>query len=273
MEQAEDWKEAQRKWLTGRRRRSRGTRLLLRASRWLVAHTGTGVASEWCGLLGRTDVLILATKTVKIPPAEHDEITDIAIVNTRGEVVYSAPVMPRGVSVSPNPPIDQSRLWHVPQVAPSDVHDLRLERLAAERWPQHHAAVCKVLGNAKVVLCYEVDSLILLEWTAEMYGLDLPDVEAWCWLKLDHSAHRPLLHRHEGEPRLCSLQQVAYAEGVLPKLRFQRALDDALLALALMRAVALKAEPGHFEGGTVLALLLPLLLILLLGFIGFFVLD
>lgn len=187
------------------------------------------IATQWKGLLDRRDVLILDTETTGV--GNRSEVLDIALINTCGREVYSAPVLPQG---------------RIPGSA-SAVHGLtraRLRAMGAEPWAEHHAAVERCLAGGSVLLAYNLDfDLRLLGQTAERHGfgdVHLPTATKVRCLMLDYAEWRGVPHPwRKGEWKWHRLTEAAAYEGV-GSVQSHRALDDAKLALAVMRAVGSK---------------------------------
>ena len=192
------------------------------------------IASQWKGLLDRRDVLILDTETTGV--GKRSEVLDIALINTCGQVVYSDPVLPQG---------------RIPGSA-SAVHGLtraRLRAMSAEPWAEHHAAVERCLTGGRVLLAYNLDfDLRLLDQTAERHGfgnIHLPTATRLRCLMLDYAEWRGVPHPwRKGEWKWHRLTEAAGYEGVA-SVQSHRALDDAKLTLAVMRAVAAKGRGVH----------------------------
>lgn len=209
--------------------------LVLVATAWFAWARSQGrstLAEDWGVLLDRADVLILDTETTGLK--NRDEVVEVALVDTRGEVRLARPIMPIG---------------RISRQA-AEIHGLTrklLKELGAKPWPhvvpEYEALVCG--AHSVLVWNAEFDARLISQtvqkhiekgtvWL-DMSGPDFAEVSARC-LMTDYAAVL-------GRERI-SLLEAANLEGVKPTEPPHRAASDALTALALMRAFVARTDPA-----------------------------
>ena len=169
---------------------------------------------QWADLLDRSDVLIVDTETNGLD--QQAEVLDVAVVDTRGRVLFTAVFQP-----------DR----HDPQAAA--VHGLtpdRLRKLGAGKWAATgHHPVAELLGRAHTILAWNAPfDQRMLDQTAARYGCPpLPGSDRWHDLLGDHRRYETGSHKLADVAARCGISGT----------QTHRALDDCRLVLAVMRAI------------------------------------
>ena len=150
---------------------------------------------RWAHLLDRDDVLVLDTQTNGLDA--DAEVTDVAVINTRGRVL---------------------------------IYDLR--RAGATSYRDIHGRLMRVLDRASTVCVYNAGyDMQMIEQSAARYGLDV-NIDADVVCIMEEYAN---LYTNDG--RWPKLENAAATEGVSVGGARHRPLTDARLTLSLMRAV------------------------------------
>ena len=164
---------------------------------------------RWAYLLDRDDVLVLDTQTTGLDA--DAEVTDVAVINTRGRVL---------------------------------LYDLR--RAGATSYRDIHGRLMRVLDRASTVCVYNAGfDMQMIEQSAARHGLDATiGADVVCIMK-----EYANLYTNDG--RWPTLDKAAAAEGVSVGGARHRPLTDARLTLGLMRAVVARelSEPVAGVGG------------------------
>lgn len=157
---------------------------------------------------------------------DYAEIVEIAIVDADGRTLLNTLVRPQG---------------QVPWEAVR-VHGLTNERLQhAPSWPQVWPQVQQALQGRLVAIYNAEYDVRLLQQTNARYRLpfDLPDTRFVCIMEL-YAAYRGV--RQGDAFRRWSLEQAGQALGI-PLPNSHRALDDTLLAKAVLERIAAEKLP------------------------------
>ena len=182
--------------------------------------------ADWPDLLEREDILILDTETTGL--GDDAEVIDIAVINTRGEVLLNTLAMPLG-AIDP----DAER-----------VHGLTKELLhkaQAPAWPQVHALLSNVLLKAKLVIVYNASfDRRLLNQSCDLHNLRIPGASWRCAMQ-DYAD----LLRSKGKTRGYGLEKAFQRECPGGAQQDHRALSDCQMVLSLMRSVAGRPDNYH----------------------------
>ncbi len=189
----------------------------------------TDIPSKWSELLNRDDVLVIDTETTGV--TKNSEVLDIGILNTKGETLLDAVIMPAG---------------SIPRGA-SDVHGLTLDKLKAlnaQPWANIHKQVMHLLANAKLIVVYNADfDYRMLEQTCRKAGLQMVrERSKWKCAMLDYARFRGERTRR-GSFRWHKLGAAYQRETGHRPDGLHRALADCVLTLNLMRSVSGKQQP------------------------------
>ena len=165
-------------------------------------------------LLNRPDVLVVDVETTGF--GDRAEVLAVAVVDTTGRVRLDTVSMPQG---------------RIPTDA-SNVHGLtraRLRSMGARPWPEVHRELEKLLGDASVLVAWNVEyDHRLLHQTAQRHDLTLP-VRPWhCAMEAETTTRGP-------DAPYAKLADVARRLGVSAS-GAHRPLGDARATLAVVRA-------------------------------------
>ena len=178
-----------------------------------------GVA-DWPQLLERDDVLILDTETTGLD--SEAEVIDIALINTRGAILFNSLAMPRD-----DVPSQAARIHGITTAM--------LRRHGAPDWPTLYAQLLPLLNEAALVLVYNAAfDRRLLQQTCERHDLHLPAVNWRCAMN-DYAAWR---RQRFGANSGYGLERAYNRECGAGVDQQHRALSDCHMVLALMNAVA-----------------------------------
>ena len=169
--------------------------------------------AAWSALLDRHDVLILDTETTGL--GQRDEVVEVAVTNTRGEVLFNELIRP---------------ICEIGESA-TRIHGITNAMVAVRPSYRHlHDQLMQVLGPASAVCAWNAPfDRRLLEQSASRYGLELPNIR-WRDLVSDHRSMFPHYTSHR-------LLEVARSQGVAT-VQDHRALGDCKITLAVVRAQA-----------------------------------
>ena len=214
-----------------------------------TADPRTPRAEGWAALIGRSDVLIIDCEAAG--SGRDAEVTEIAVLNTKGEVVLNTYTLPEGRSAE-DAIASTTDLRAAVKVVGHDAawRDV-LTVAGARHWPDVYDDLCKTLREASVVLAYNAafDKRLVEQTTERQIGFGLPHVN-WRCLMLDYARWRGETDRRVHHPAVNAdyhryTLEDAYAREVQRVKQEHRALADCHLALGLMRAVV---APGKGRG-------------------------
>ena len=207
-----------------------------------TADPHTPRAEGWASLLDRSDVLIIDCEAAGI--GRDAEVTEIAVLNTKGEVVLNTYTLPEGRSAEDAIASTTDLRAAVKAVGIDAAWRDVLAAAGARHWPDVYNDLCKVLRDASVVLAYNAafDKRLVSQTTERQIGFGLPHVN-WRCLMFDYARWRGETDKR-GRHRLAAnadyrryTLEDAYAREVSTRKQEHRALADCHLALGLMRAV------------------------------------
>ena len=166
-------------------------------------------------LLDRTDVLVVDVETTGF--GDRAEVLAVAAVDTTGRVRLNTVSMPQG-----RIPTDASNVHGLTRV--------RLRSMGARPWPEVHRKLENLLGDASVIVAWNVEfDRRLLHQTAKRHDLTLP-VRAWrCAMEAETTARGP-------DAPYAKLSNAASRLGVSAS-GAHSALGDARATLAVVRAL------------------------------------
>ena len=209
-----------RRRLSAARKRSRGP----------LPPTAKRVQDEARMLLGRTDVLIAATKKTSFQPSA--EVVEVSIIDTSGTVKLDLVVLPTGTITRE-------------ATAAHGIDRDDLQRLNAPHYRDVHTEIATHLSAAEVVLAYDAPlEKRALHRTAAGYELHLPEAD-WRCVRIAYSEYHGLADRKEGGLRHWTLPQAARREGIPLAKPHLRALGDCRTILDLLHDLAGTPPGGH----------------------------
>ena len=179
--------------------------------------------NPWRERMDRNDVLIFDTETTGLDGAA--EIVELSIIDTAGNVLYDALVMPKG---------------NIPGAA-SRVHGIdrgMLQKAGARSWPEHHDEVMRILQGARTLLAYNIKYDARLLWqTVDQYALPLAQLPEQDCVMLAYAKHRRVPGSRGGY-RWHKLQDALHHEGLHVQGQAHRALADCKATLGIARVLA-----------------------------------
>jgi hypothetical protein len=207
-----------------RRRRIRAAR---KRARGPLPPAAKRVQGEARMLLGRTDVLIAATKKTSFQPSA--EVVEVSMIDTAGMVRLDLVVLPTGTITRE-------------ATAAHGIDRDELQRLDAPHYRDVHAQIAAALAAAAVVLAYDAPlEKRSLHRTAAGYELELPDAD-WRCVRIAYSEYHGIAAKEEGGLRHWTLPQAARREGIALGNPHLRALGDCRTMLSLLEAIT--GSPG-----------------------------
>ena len=210
-----------------RRRRARAS---LKRARGPLLPAAQQVQDRMRALLGRTDVLIAATKTTSFQPSA--EVVEVALIDTTGAVRLDRAILPTGTITRE-------------ATAAHGIDRDELLRVQAPRYPAVHAELEAALDVATVVLAYDaVFERRVLHRTAASHELELPET-TWECVKVAYSEYygQPAKRGDRGL-RTWTLGRAAAREGITTAQPHLRALGDCRTTLHLLHALTGTADPA-----------------------------
>ena len=200
--------------------RGRRVRASLKRARGPLAAASQHAQDQARALLGRSDVLIAATKTTSFQPSA--EVVEVAMIDTTGAVRLDRVMLPTG---------------HVTREATA-AHGIdrdELQRLNAPRYPVVHGEIAAALAAAAVVLAYDAPlERRVLHRTAAGHELELPEV-TWECVEVMYAEYYD--KRAPAGRRRWSLNHAATREGLPAAKPHLRALGDCRTTLELLQAI------------------------------------
>ena len=173
-------------------------------------------------LLGRADVLIVATKKTSFQPSA--EVIEIAMIDTTGSVRLDQAMLPTGAVTRE-------------ATAAHGIDRDELQRLRAPHYYDVHDRIATVLSAAKVVLAYDAPlEKRGLYRTAASHELALPEHD-WRCVRIDYSEYACVPADKEEGLRRWTLAQAARREGIPVGKPHLRALGDCRTIHSLLEAV------------------------------------
>ena len=180
-------------------------------------------------LLGRTDVLIAATKKTSFQPSA--EVVEVSMIDTAGTVRLDLVVLPTGTITRE-------------ATAAHGIDRDELQRLDAPHYRDAHAEIAAALAGAAVVLAYDAPlEKRTLHRTAAGYELELPDAD-WRCVRIAYSEYHGIAAKKEDGLRHWTLPQAAHRVGIALGNPHLRALGDCRTMLSLLEAIAGSPGPG-----------------------------
>ena len=202
--------------------RGRRVRAARKRSRGPLPPAAKRVQSEARSLLGRTDVLIAATKKTSFQPSA--EVIEVSMIDTTGAVRLDMVLLPTGTITRE-------------AIAAHGIDRDELQRLGAPHYRDAHDQIAITLSAAAVVLAYDAPlEKRALHRTAAGYELQLPDAD-WRCLRIAYSEYHGLADRTEGGLRHWTLAQAARREGIALAKPHLRALGDCRTILHLLETI------------------------------------
>lgn len=178
---------------------------------------------DWSALLDRPDVLIVDTETAGL--GNLAQVTEVAVLDTTGELRYEAWSFPKG-RISSRPAYERRRRE-------------RLKEKGARPWPEVHGELVDVLQTATLVLAWNAgfDQRMLAQ-TSERNGLSMPELP-WHDLMRDYKA---MTGGGSGKD-WHSLSGAVISTGAGVTGKAHNAARDCRAVLAVMRAISRAMYP------------------------------
>ena len=174
-------------------------------------------------LLGRTDVLIAATKKTSFQPSA--EVIEVSMIDTTGAVRLDLVLLPTGTITRE-------------ATAAHGIDRDELQRLNAPHYRDAHAEIAAALSAAAVVLAYDAPlEKRSLHRTAAGYELNLPDAD-WRCVRIAYSEYHGIAATKEQGLRHWTLPQAARREGIALAKPHLRALGDCRTTLDLLHTIS-----------------------------------
>ena len=162
--------------------RGRRVRAARKRARGPLPPAAGRVQGEARSLLGRTDVLIAATKKTSFQPSA--EVIEVAMIDTTGAVRLDMVVLPTGTITRE-------------AVAAHGIDRDELQRLGAPHYRDAHDKIAITLSAAAVVLAYDAPlEKRALHRTAASYELQLPDAD-WRCARIAYSEYHGIAAKKE----------------------------------------------------------------------------
>jgi len=202
-----------------RRRRIRASRKRARGPLPPAAQRAQERARE---LLGRSDVLIAATKTTSFQPSA--EVIELALVDTTGAVRLDRVMLPTGTITRE-------------AIAAHGLDRDELQRLGAPHYRDVHEEIAAALAAAAAVLAY--DAPLEHRWlyrTADGHERELPDVP-WECVQVLYAEYSGTRAGKGTDSRRWTLSQAIRREGAPAGKPHLRALGDCRTVLRLLQAI------------------------------------
>ena len=202
--------------------RGRRVRAARRRARGALPPAAKRVQGEARMLLGRTDVLIAATKKSSFQPSA--EVIEVSMIDTTGTVRLDLVLLPTGTITGE-------------ATAAHGIDRDELQRLGAPHYRDAHTEIAAVLSAAEVVLAYDAPlEKRALHRTAAGYELELPDAD-WRCVRIAYSEYYGVAAKNEPGLRNWTLAQAAHREGIALAKPHLRALGDCRTILHLLETI------------------------------------
>ena len=202
-----------------RGRRVRASRKRARGPLPEVAKRAQDRARE---LLGRSDVLIAATKTTSFQPSA--EVIELSLVDTTGAVRLDRVMLPTGTITRE-------------AIAAHGLDRDELQRLQAPHYGAVHEEIAAVLAAAEVVLAYDAPlEHRRLYRTAASHEQELPEIP-WECAQVLYAEYSGMPAGKGPDSRRWTLSQAVRREGVPAAKPHLRALGDCRTVLHLLQAI------------------------------------
>ena len=209
-----------------RRRRVRASRKRARGPLPPPAQRAQDRARE---LLGRSDVLISATKTTSFQPSA--EVIEVAMIDTTGAVRLDRVMLPTGTITRE-------------AIAAHGIDRDELQRLHAPHYSEVHGEIEATLAAAAVVLAHDAPlERRRLYRTAASHELELPEVP-WECVQMIYAEYSGKRAAKEEGWRVWTLHQAARREGIAIGKPHLRALGDCRTALGVLQAITGSDTPS-----------------------------
>ena len=180
-------------------------------------------------LLGRSDVLIAATKTTSFQPSA--EVIELSLVDTTGAVRLDRVMLPTGTITRE-------------AIAAHGLDREELQRLQAPHYLDAHEEIETVLAAATVVLAYDAPlEHRRLHRTAAGHERELPDVP-WECVQVLYAEYSGKGSGTGADSRRWNLNQAIRREGVPAGKPHLRALGDCRTVLYLLQAITGSDDSG-----------------------------
>ena len=202
-----------------RRRRVRASRKRARGPLPAPSQRAQERARE---LLGRSDVLIAATKTTSFQPSA--EVIELSLIDTTGAVRLDRVMLPTGTITRE-------------AIAAHGLDRDELQRLQAPHYLDVHEEIEAALAAATVVLAYDAPlEHRRLYRTAAGHERELPDV-TWECVQVIYAEYSGKGSGTGADSRRWTLSQAIRREGVPAGKPHLRALGDCRTVLGLLQAI------------------------------------
>ena len=209
-----------------RRRRVRASRMRARGPLPEAAKRAQERARE---LLGRSDVLIAATKTTSFQPSA--EVIELSLVDTTGAVRLDRVMLPTGTITRE-------------AIAAHGLDRDELQRLQAPHYLDAHEEIETALAAATVVLAYDAPlEHRRLYRTAASHERELPEAP-WECAQVLYAEYAEQRSGTGKDSRRWTLSQAVRREGVPAGKPHLRALGDCRTVLALLQAITGSDDSG-----------------------------